>query len=67
MAIVKVIEVLAESKVSWEDATKEAVKEAGKTVNNITQIYVRNLKAVVDTDGSLTFRLNAKISFVVEA
>ena len=40
MAILKVIEVLANSDKSWEDATKNAVKHAGKSVKNIRSVYV---------------------------
>lgn len=66
MAVVKVIEILAESKDSWEAATKNAVIEAQKTVKNIQTVYVEGLQAVVDNDGSLKYRVDAKISFVVE-
>ena len=34
MAVLKVIEVLANSNKSWEDATKKAVKHASKSVKN---------------------------------
>jgi flavin-binding protein dodecin len=54
MAILKVIEVLAESPTSWEDAAKAAVEEASKTVRGIRSIYVEN------------FRVNAKITFSVD-
>jgi len=62
----KVIEVLADSKVSWEDATKTAVREASKTVKGVKSVYVRNLRALVE-DGEVTgYRVNAKISFEVD-
>jgi flavin-binding protein dodecin len=35
MALLKVIEVLANSDISWEDATKNAVDHASKSVKNI--------------------------------
>jgi flavin-binding protein dodecin len=66
MAILKVIEVLAESSDSWEDAARQAVKEAGKSVRGIRSIYVENLQATVK-DGEIDkFRVNAKITFAVE-
>ncbi len=37
--LLKVIEVLAESEKSWEDAAAEAVKRAAKTLKNIRSIY----------------------------
>jgi flavin-binding protein dodecin len=66
MAILKVIEVLAESPTSWEDAAKAAVTEAGKTVRGIRSIYVENFQATV-SDGKIdNFRVNAKITFSVD-
>ena len=66
MAVVKVIEILAESTKSWEDATQIAVTEASKTVKNIQSVYVKDFQAVVD-DGLITrYRVDAKISFIVE-
>jgi len=63
--IVKVIEVLAESEKSWEDAADNAIKEAGKTVKNIKSIYISNMNAKVDKNKMVKYRINAKISFVV--
>lgn len=66
MPIVKVIEVLAESNESWEDATRQALREASKTVENIESIYVKEFQAIVENDQITAYRVNAKISFVVE-
>ena len=66
MSIVKVIEVLADSQVSWEDATKTAVKEASKTVKGIKSVYVRNMRALVEDGEVIGYRVNAKISFEVD-
>jgi flavin-binding protein dodecin len=65
MAVLKVIEVLASSKKSWEDATKNAVKHASKTVKGIKSANVQN-QSVVITDGEVEeFRVNLKIAFEV--
>jgi hypothetical protein len=66
MAIVKVIEVLAESDKGWEDAAKEAVKQASKSVKNIKSVYIKEMQAIVEDNNIVNYRLNAKISFVVE-
>jgi dodecin len=65
MPIVKVIEVLAQSEQSWEEATREALREASKTVKGIQNIYIKEFQAVVENDQIVNFRVNAKISFVV--
>lgn len=66
MAIVKVIEVLAESEKSWDDAAKVALDEAKKSVKNIQSIYAKEFQAVVENGQITKYRLNAKISFVVD-
>jgi flavin-binding protein dodecin len=65
--MLKVIEVLAESEKSWEDAAQQAVKNAGKTVRGIKSIYLDNLEATVENGKIGKYRINAKISFLLEA
>lgn len=66
MAIVKVIEVIAESTESWEKAAQEAVKEASKTVENIKSVYIKEFKASVCDNKIEKYLVNAKISFQVK-
>jgi flavin-binding protein dodecin len=66
MAIVKVIEVLAESDKSWEDATQNAVTEASKSLHGIKSVWVKNLKAEVVNGKVTRWRLNCKISFELD-
>lgn len=66
MAIVKVIEVIAQSGKSWDDAAKKALKEASKTVRNIKSLYVQEMQAVVEDGKIAQYRLNAKISFLLD-
>jgi dodecin len=65
MAVLKVIEVMASSEKSWEDATVTAVKTAGKTVKEIRSVYVQDMSAVVNNNKITEFRVNVKISFEV--
>jgi flavin-binding protein dodecin len=66
MAVMKVIEVLANSSKSWEDATKKAVAHASKSVKQIKSVFVQSQSAVVN-DGEVTeFRVNVKITFEVK-
>jgi flavin-binding protein dodecin len=66
MALLKVIELLAESNKSWEDAAQNAVTEASKSIRNIRSVYVKNLTAEVDNDKITHWRLNCKITFEKE-
>ena len=64
--LLKVVEVLAESEKSWDDAAAQAVKRAAKTLKNIRSIYIENFEAKVDGNRLVSYRVNAKISFVLE-
>ena len=66
MSMLKVIEVLAESQKSWEDAAQVAVANAAKTVRNIRSIYVKEMEATVANGKIGTYRINAKLSFVLD-
>ncbi len=66
MSVVKVIELLADSEKSWEDAAQQAVMEAAKTVKNIKAVYAENLQAVVTGNKITAYRANVKISFIVQ-
>jgi len=64
--VLKVIEVLADSEKGWEDAAVEAVKRAAKTLKNIKSIYIENFEAKVDGNRIVRYRVNGKISFILE-
>ncbi len=66
MAVLKVIEVLANSNDSWEDATKKAVAQASKSVNNIRSVYVNEQSATVKGGEVDEYRVNVKITFEVK-
>jgi flavin-binding protein dodecin len=66
MSVVKVVELMAESSKSWEDATATAVKKASKSIDDITSVWVKDQSAVVK-DGEVTgYRVSLKVSFKVK-
>jgi hypothetical protein len=64
--LLKVIEVLAESGKSWEDAAARAVATAAKTVHGIKSIYIKDFEAKTDGEKIVSYRINAKISFLLD-
>ncbi|MEN6541022.1 dodecin family protein [Parvibaculum sp.] len=64
--MLKVIEILAESDKSWEDAAASAVKKAAKTVHGIKSIYIQDMEASVKDNKIVSYRINAKISFLLD-
>jgi flavin-binding protein dodecin len=67
MAIVKLIELVGTSPISWEDAARNAVTEATETVRDITGVDVINQTAVVKDGAIIKYRANVKIAFIVES
>jgi len=65
MAIAKVIELISEGS-SVEGAFEAAVSEAGKTVKNIKNVYSEGIQAIVDNNNIVRYRVNAKVTFIVE-
>jgi len=66
MSVLKVIEILAHSKESWEDAAQKAVDEASKSVKNIKSVWIQDQSCEVENNKITGYRVNAKITFLVE-
>ncbi len=66
MTVVKIIELIGSSPKSWDDATKNALKEAAKTVKNIKSIYVKKCNAKVENNKIVEYRAVVRVAFVVE-
>lgn len=66
MAIMKTIEITAESEKSWEAATREAVKAASKSVDNIKSVWVQDQTCSVKGGEVDKFPVRVKITFSVD-
>lgn len=66
MAVMKVLEIMANSNQSWEDAVKNAVKTAAKSVKNIRSVYVKDQTASVEGENIVDYRVIVKITFEVD-
>ncbi|TAN21595.1 MAG: dodecin domain-containing protein [Chitinophagaceae bacterium] len=67
MAVLKVIELLANSNKGWEDAAQNAISHASKTIRKIRSVNVQNMSLSVGEDGKVKdYRLNLKVTFEVD-
>ncbi|NHJ03495.1 MAG: dodecin domain-containing protein [Candidatus Heimdallarchaeota archaeon] len=64
--VVKVIEVIGTSDKSWEDAARNAVEEASKTVKFISGVDVVNLTATVKEGKIKSYKACVKLAFSVK-
>lgn len=65
MSLAKVIEVIAEGD-TIEEAVENAVSQAAETVQNIKSVYCENIQGIVSNNRIERYRVNAKITFVLE-
>ena len=66
MSVLKVIELLASSTVSWEDAAQKAIAKASKSVKNIRSVYMKDQSASI-SDGKISeYRATLKVTFELE-
>jgi dodecin len=66
MSVAKVTEITSSSETSFEDAIEQGIAKAGQTVRNIRGAWVKEQKVKVD-DGAITeYRVDLKITFVLE-
>lgn len=67
MSIVRSIEVIAQSPQGFDQACQEAITEASKTLRGIKSFWIKNAECIVENDKITMYRVNGKISFLVEA
>ena len=65
MAVARVTEITSSSKKSFEDAARAGIKRAGKTLDNIQSAWIQEQKVVVSGDVITEYRVNMKVSFVL--
>lgn len=67
MSVAKVIEVIAQSKISFEDAIEQGVARASETVSGVSSAWVKD-QSVEVTNGKVTgYSVTLKITFVLKA
>ena len=67
MSVVKVTEIGASSPNSFEDAVKQGVKRASKTLKHIKSVWIKEQEAELNENGEISeYRVFMKITFVLE-
>ena len=66
MSVVKIVELVGSSYISWQDAVDKAIERASKTIRNICGVDVLGWTGNVRDGKIVEYRANVKISFMVE-
>jgi len=62
-SVYKVIEIVGTSKTSWEEAAKNAVETAGKSLEDLRVAEVLKLDMAIDKNKVVAYRARVNISF----
>jgi dodecin len=66
MTVARTTELTAQSSSSFEDAIKQGLERASKTVRNIKQAWIKEQEVVLDNDRISQFRVTMKVTFVLD-
>ncbi len=65
MSIARVTEIKASSTKSFEDAARNGIARAGKTIKNIKGAWVAEQEVIVEDDKITEFRVLLKVTFIL--
>ena len=67
MSVARVTEIKASSTRSFEDALKQGVARASKTLKNVKSAWVENQEVLVNEKGEISeYRVQLKVTFVLD-
>lgn len=66
MSVAKVTEIISSSNRSFEDAIKQGIARASKTLKGIKGAWVENQKVVVERGKIVEYRVNLRVTFVLK-
>jgi flavin-binding protein dodecin len=66
MSIAKVTEVISSSTTGIEDAVRQGVARASKTLDDIQGVWVKDINCTVDGANIVEWRCTLKITFVLK-
>ena len=67
MSVAKISEIKASSPKSFDDAIKEGVARANKTLDNVKSAWVQDMEVIVGENGRIEeYRVTMKITFVLK-
>jgi hypothetical protein len=66
MSVARVIEISAISEKSFEDAIRQGIERANRTLRNVESAWIKDQNVMID-DGNITgYRVNMQVTFVLD-
>lgn len=66
MSVAKVIELIAQSPESFEEAVQEGLRRATKTIENVQSVWVKDQEIIVENGKASLYRVALKVTFVLK-
>ena len=66
MSVARVTEIIASSPRSFDDATQVGIARANKTLKNVKGAWIQDQKIVIKDEKIVEYRVNMKVTFVLE-
>jgi flavin-binding protein dodecin len=66
MSVAKIVEISAESSASFEDAIRQGIQRASKTIQNIKSAWVAEQKVDIENGQIVAYRVHLRVTFVLE-
>ena len=66
MTVAKVIELIGRSEESFEDAIRQAIEEAKRSIRNIRKVRVTDLEVIMEHDNIVEFQVTIRVTFEIE-
>jgi len=66
MAVARVTEIIAGSKKSFQDAVENGIARATKTLKNVEGAWVQDQNVILDKGKIVEYRVNLKVTFILE-
>ena len=65
MSVAKIIEITADSRESFEDAIRQGIERAERSVENVKGAWVAEQKVEVENGAIVAYRVDLKVTFVL--
>jgi hypothetical protein len=67
MSVAKVTEIKVSSPTSFDDAIKEGIARANKTLKNVKSAWIKDFEVIVDDNGKIAqYKVLMRITFILE-
>ena len=66
MSVARVSEVIARSKKSFDDALKQGVDRAHKTLRNVRSVWINDQSVEIENGKIVAYKLSLKVTFVLK-